>query len=55
MDTERPSPRYTDIDVWEPSDILEAMIGGQFSAVAAIRPHASNCWHGGKKARRAVR
>jgi N-acetylmuramic acid 6-phosphate etherase len=37
MDTERPSPRYTDIDVWEPSDILEAMIGGQFSAVAAVR------------------
>ena len=37
MDTERPSPRYTDIDVWDPSDILEAMIGGQFSAVAAVR------------------
>jgi N-acetylmuramic acid 6-phosphate etherase len=37
MDTERPSPRYTDIDVWAPSDILEAMIGGQFSAVAAVR------------------
>ena len=32
----RPSPRYT-IDVWEPSDIREAMIGGQFSAVAAVR------------------
>jgi N-acetylmuramic acid 6-phosphate etherase len=37
MDTERPSPRYTDIDVWAPADILEAMIGGQFSAVAAVR------------------
>jgi N-acetylmuramic acid 6-phosphate etherase len=37
MDTERPSPRYADIDVWEPADILEAMIGGQFSAVAAVR------------------
>jgi N-acetylmuramic acid 6-phosphate etherase len=37
MDTEHPSPRYTDIDVWAPADILEAMIGGQFSAVAAVR------------------
>ena len=37
MDTERPSPRYSDIDVWEPSDIAEAMIEGQFTAVAAVR------------------
>jgi N-acetylmuramic acid 6-phosphate etherase len=37
MDTERPSPRYSDIDVWEPSDIVEAMIEGQFTAVAAVR------------------
>ena len=37
MDTERPSPRYTDIDVWDPSDIAEAMIEGQFTAVAAVR------------------
>jgi N-acetylmuramic acid 6-phosphate etherase len=37
MDTERPSPRYADIDLWEPSDVLEAMIGGQFAAVAAVR------------------
>jgi N-acetylmuramic acid 6-phosphate etherase len=37
MQTERPSPRFTDIDVWEPADVLDAMIGGQFSAVAAVR------------------
>ena len=37
MDTEHPSPRYSDIDVWEPSDIVEAMIEGQFTAVAAVR------------------
>jgi|SRR5581483_3840431 len=37
MDTERPSPRYADIDLWEPADVLEAMIGGQFAAVAAVR------------------
>jgi N-acetylmuramic acid 6-phosphate etherase len=37
MQTERPSPRYADIDLWEPADVLEAMIGGQFAAVAAVR------------------
>jgi len=37
METERPSPRYSDIDVREPSDIVEAMIEGQFTAVAAVR------------------
>jgi N-acetylmuramic acid 6-phosphate etherase len=37
MDTERPSPRYSDIDVWEPADVLDAMIEGQFAAVAAVR------------------
>jgi N-acetylmuramic acid 6-phosphate etherase len=37
METERPSPRYADIDRWEPGDVLEAMIGGQFAAVAAVR------------------
>jgi N-acetylmuramic acid 6-phosphate etherase len=36
MDTERPSPRYTGIDVWSPSDALDAMIEGQFAAVAAV-------------------
>lgn len=35
--TERPSPRYSAIDLWEPSDILDAMIEGQFAAVAAVR------------------
>jgi N-acetylmuramic acid 6-phosphate etherase len=37
MTTERPSPRFADIDIWEPADVLEAMIGGQFAAVAAVR------------------
>jgi N-acetylmuramic acid 6-phosphate etherase len=36
-ETERASPRYSDIDVWEPSDILDTMIEGQFAAVAAVR------------------
>ena len=37
MDTERASPRYSDIDIWAPLDIAEAMIEGQFTAVAAVR------------------
>src|SRR4029450_12324264 len=37
MTTERASPRYSGIDLWEPADILESMIEGQFSAVAAVR------------------
>jgi N-acetylmuramic acid 6-phosphate etherase len=37
MNTERPSARYSDIDVWDPTDIAEAMIEGQFTAVAAVR------------------
>src|SRR5436305_1371929 len=37
MSTERPSPRYSEIDSWEPADSLEAMIDGQFAAVAAVR------------------
>jgi N-acetylmuramic acid 6-phosphate etherase len=37
MDTERPSPRYAAIDTWEPADILDAMVEGQFAAVAAVR------------------
>lgn len=36
MQTERPSPRYSDIDTWEPADILDAMVEGQFTAVAAV-------------------
>src|SRR5262249_61444569 len=35
--TERPSPRYSAIDLWDSSDILDAMIEGQFTAVAAVR------------------
>jgi N-acetylmuramic acid 6-phosphate etherase len=37
MKTERSSPRYSSIDLWEPEDILESLIEGQFSAVAAVR------------------
>ena len=36
MQTERPSPRYSTIDLWEPADILDAMLEGQFAAVAAV-------------------
>src|SRR3954470_22369187 len=39
METERPSPRYSAIDLRSPSDILDAMIEGQFAAVGAV--HAS--------------
>lgn len=37
MSTERPSPRYSEIDSWDPADALESMIEGQFAAVAAVR------------------
>lgn len=37
MDTEGASPRYFDLDVWAPLNIAEAMIEGQFTAVAAVR------------------
>src|SRR5438105_852718 len=37
MNTELPNPRYSGLDVWEPADILDAMIEGQFAAVAAVR------------------
>jgi N-acetylmuramic acid 6-phosphate etherase len=37
MNTERQSPRYADIDSWDLSDALEAMIDGQFAALAAVR------------------
>jgi len=36
IETERPSPRYSGIDLWKPSDVLDAMIDGQFAAVAAV-------------------
>lgn len=35
-ETERPSPRYSGIDLWSPADILAAMLEGQFAAVAAV-------------------
>jgi len=37
METEHPSPRYSNIDVWKPADILEAMVEGHFTAIAAVR------------------
>ena len=37
MSTERPSPRYSDIDAWNAEDIAESIIEGQFAAVAAVR------------------
>src|SRR6202048_1444127 len=37
METERHSPRYSAIETWSPGDIMEAMIEGQFAAVAAVR------------------
>jgi len=37
MKTERSSPRYSSIDLWESEDILESLIEAQFSAVAAVR------------------
>jgi N-acetylmuramic acid 6-phosphate etherase len=37
MNTERPSRRYSNIDSWEPLEIAEAMIEGQYTAVAAVR------------------
>ena len=36
MSTERPSPRYSDIDAWDSEDIAESIIEGQFVAVAAV-------------------
>jgi N-acetylmuramic acid 6-phosphate etherase len=38
LETERASPRYLDIDLWEPGDILNALIESQMAAVAAVRP-----------------
>jgi N-acetylmuramic acid 6-phosphate etherase len=37
METERASPRYRDIDLWEPADILHALIESQLAAVATVR------------------
>ena len=40
MNTERLSPRYADIDLWQPGDILDALIEGQLASVAAVRAAA---------------
>jgi N-acetylmuramic acid 6-phosphate etherase len=37
METERVSPRFADIDLWDPADILDCMIEAQFAAVGAVR------------------
>lgn len=37
METERASPRFSDIDQWDPADILDCMIEAQFAAVGAVR------------------
>lgn len=42
METERASPRYSGIDLWDPGDVLDAMIEAQFSAVAATRAARSS-------------
>jgi N-acetylmuramic acid 6-phosphate etherase len=37
METERASPRYSHIDLWDSADILHALIESQLAAVAAVR------------------
>jgi len=37
METERASPRFADIDLWDPADILDCMIEAQFAAVGTVR------------------
>ena len=37
METETVSQRYSGLDAWEPSEILDALIEGQMAAVAAVR------------------
>jgi len=37
METERVSPRYSGLDLWNTTDVLDALIEGQFAAVAAVR------------------
>jgi N-acetylmuramic acid 6-phosphate etherase len=37
MGTEQISPRYRDIDAWQPGEILDALVEGQMAAVAAVR------------------
>src|ERR1700752_2237340 len=42
METERASPRFSDIDRWEPGDILDALVESQMAAVAAVRAALSS-------------
>jgi N-acetylmuramic acid 6-phosphate etherase len=42
MNTEHVSSRYSGMDLWEPSAILDALIEGQFAAVAAARAARRN-------------
>src|SRR5712675_2597718 len=37
MDTERASARYSGLDLWNPDEILDALIESQLAAVAATR------------------
>src|SRR5215212_110323 len=37
MATEHRSRRYSGLDAWEPSDILDVLVEGQLAAVAAVR------------------
>ncbi len=37
METERVSRRFSGIDAWEPDEILDALMEGQLTAVAAVR------------------
>lgn len=37
MTTEDVSPRFVDLDAWDTGDVVEAMLEGQMSAVAAVR------------------
>lgn len=37
MSTEAIDPRYADIDLWDGTAIVEAMLGGQLAAVASLR------------------
>src|SRR5665648_231139 len=37
MSTERSSPRYSSIDVWDAEDIADSIVESQFAAVAAVQ------------------
>ena len=36
MSTERSSPRYSSIDVWDAEDIVETIVESQFAAISAV-------------------